>query len=83
MSTLVEVENTANLAKAKALTGAKSDGEAVDLALEKLIEVYEPHNKERISEDLPEECWDELFLQPPIKSSLVDRIIREEREDRF
>lgn len=83
MSVVVEITNTANLKRAKKLLGAKSDGETLELALEKVIEVYEPVKEETHGGDLPDEYWDDLFSEPPIPSSLIDKALREEREDRF
>ena len=47
MSMVVEISNTSNLRRARTLLGAKSDGETLELALEKVIEVYEPKKPER------------------------------------
>ena len=81
MSVVVEITNTANLKRAKKLLGAKSDGETLELALEKVIQVYEPA-KGLPHGDLPDEYWDDLFSEPPIESKLVDKALREDREDR-
>jgi hypothetical protein len=84
MSIMVEISNPANLQRVKTLLGARTDEEGVDMALEKIIEVYEPAPKNVPSGgDLPDEYWEDLFSDPPIPSSVIDKAIREEREDRF
>lgn len=83
MSVTVEISNSANLQRVKSILGAKTDNEAAELALEKVIEVCEPKSEPALENDLPEEYWNELFSEPQIPSHVIDKIIREEREDRF
>ena len=83
MSVVIEITNTANLKKAKSLLGAKSNVETLELALEKVIEDYEPKIEESKKGELSDEYWDELFSQPKLPSSVVINAFSEEREDRF
>ena len=71
MSTVVEISNTSNLRRARTLLGAKSDGETLELALEKVIEVYEPKLRKAEITDLPDEYWDDLFSDPPLPSGTI------------
>lgn len=87
MSVVVEVENTIS-EKIKDITGETSDHEAVKIALERFVRDYETKPKangspEELSSDLPDDYWDELFSQPQLPAGTLERIIREEREDRF
>jgi len=78
----VEISNSANLQRVKSLLGAKSNEEAMEMALEKVIELYEPVEDEPRG-DFPDEYWDDLFSDPPIPSSAVIKAISDECEDRF
>ncbi len=87
MSVVIEIENPIT-EKIKDITGETSDREAVRIALERFVRDYgiEPKNNgspERDSSDLPDEFWDELFSQPQLPEGTLERIMREEREDRF
>ncbi len=86
MPTVVEIENPIT-EKIKTITGETSDDKAIKIALERFVRDYEikPENgsSEANKHDLPDEHWEELFSQPQIPSSVIDRILREEREDRF
>jgi 3'-phosphoadenosine 5'-phosphosulfate sulfotransferase len=87
MSVVVEVENPIT-EKIKDITGETSDLEAIRIALERFVRDYEikPESNgssEEHSSDLPDEYWNELFSQPQLPIGTLDRIIREEREDRF
>ncbi|HTK37350.1 MAG TPA: hypothetical protein VL325_02565 [Pyrinomonadaceae bacterium] len=79
----VEILNPANLQRVRTLLGTQSDEEAVELALEKVIEDYDPATPERLEGDLPDDYWDELFSQPKVPSSLIINAFSKEREDRF
>jgi hypothetical protein len=84
MSVTVEISSPANLQRVRDLLGSKTDGEAVDMALEKVIEVYEPPVREEVmGGDLPDEYWDDLFSQPKLPSNVVINAFNKEREDRF
>lgn len=83
MSITVEISNPAILHRVRSLLGTKSNEEAVEIALEKVIEVYEPVEREQVNSDLPEEYWEELFSQPQLPSSAVIDAFNKEREDRF
>jgi hypothetical protein len=83
MSVTVEILNPANLQRVRTILGTDSDEEAVEIALEKVIEVYGPVRQESVDDDLPDEYWDELFSMPMIPSSVIDDALRKEREDRF
>ncbi|MGB7209038.1 MAG: hypothetical protein WBD27_10290 [Pyrinomonadaceae bacterium] len=85
MLVTVEIENTANLKRARALLGAGSDSETLEMALEKVIEDYEPVKSMNASGDLPDEYWEELFSQTPIlpAGSTSQAVVDERNEDRF
>ena len=83
MSVTVEIENPKNLKKVRSIAGVASDGKAIELALEEYVKVRKPKRTKEIKGDLPESFWDELFSQPQLPSGILERIIREEREDRF
>lgn len=87
MSITVEIENPIT-EKIKDITGETSDHEAIKVALERFVRDYEvkPRQNGSLAEgsnDLPDEYWDELFSQPMLPAGTLERIIREEREDRF
>lgn len=87
MSVVIEIENPIT-EKIKDITGETSDHKAINIALERFVRDYEikPKNNgspEEHSSDLPDEYWDELFSQPQLPAGTLERIIREEREDRF
>lgn len=84
MSVVVEITNTANLKRAKKLLGAKSDGETLELALEKVIEEYEPQ-KTREQKDLPDEFFEELYSEESILADgeTVRAVVAEREESRF
>ncbi|MGD9563668.1 MAG: hypothetical protein AB7F88_16200 [Pyrinomonadaceae bacterium] len=85
MPVTIEISNPAKLRRVKSILGARTDSEAAELALEKVIEVYEPAEKKAVSTDLPDEYWDELFSERmlPRERSGSQAIIEERREDRF
>ena len=87
MSVVVEIENPIT-EKIKDITGETSDEQAIKVALERFVRDYEIKPKQngtsgQDSHDLPDEYWDELFSQPMLPAGTLERIIREEREDRF
>lgn len=82
MSVTVEILNPANLQRVRTLLGTESNEEAVEMALEKVIEVYGPEERKQGESDLPDEYWDELFSQPKLPSSVVINAFNKEREDR-
>lgn len=87
MSVIVEIENPIT-EKIKDITGETSEYKAIKIALERFVRDYEikPKNNglsEKHSSDLPDEYWDELFSQPQLPAGTLERVIREEREDRF
>ena len=81
MSIVVEIENTASLKKAKSLLGVKSDVETVELALEKVIEYYEPKIRPAENSDLPDEYWDDLFSEPMLPGGGSSQAIIDERRE--
>lgn len=85
MSVTIEISNPAKLRRVKSILRAKTDNEAAELALDKVIEDYEPTEKKTVSTDLPDEYWDELFSEKllPREKSASQAIIEERREDRF
>lgn len=83
MSITVEILNPENLKRVRNLLGVTDDAEAVEIALEKTIEALAVDEVNPPSHDLPDEYWDELFSQPMLPSSVIDEVIRKEREDRF
>ncbi len=87
MSIVVEIENPIT-EKIKNITGETSDREAIKVALERFVRDYEikPRHNGSLTEgsnDMPDEYWDELFSQPMLPAGTLERITREEREDRF
>lgn len=87
MSVVIEIE-TPITEKIKDITGETSNDAAIKAALERFVRDYEvkPENNgsaEKHSSDMPDEFWDELFSQPMLPAGTLERLIREEREDRF
>ncbi len=83
MSVTVEISNPANLQRVRAILGTNSDSEAVDLALEKIIEENEPVTPPPRA-GLPDEYWDDLFSEPMVPNNAGSQAIIDERnEDRF
>ncbi len=84
MSVVVEIENPIT-EKIKNITGETSDDKAIKAALERFVRDYEvkPKKAAKYASDLLEEYWDELFSQPQLPAGTLERIMREEREDRF
>ena len=80
MPVTVEISNPAKLRRVRSILGAKSDNEAAELALEKVIEDHEPAETKPRSHDLPDEYWDDLFSSPMIPSSVIDAALSKERE---
>jgi hypothetical protein len=66
MSTVVTISNEVNLRKIKEFFGAKDENEAVELALEKVIEEFEA--KQPVN-DLPDGFFEDLFAE---KTNLAD-----------
>ncbi|MCC7308491.1 MAG: hypothetical protein IT173_13075 [Acidobacteria bacterium] len=92
MSVTVEIANTENLSRLREILGVKDDSEAIETLIERTLrtlELKEPNDElakqpvESASHDLPDEYWEELFAEPEIPSEVIDRILRDEREDRF
>lgn len=82
MSVVVEITNTENLKRAKKLLGAKSDGETLEFALEKVIEVCEPETLKPPREELPEEYWEDLFSEESIlEAGETGRAVVSDREE--
>ena len=70
--------------KIREITGETSDSAAVRVALERFVRDYEvkresDSSSEGESHDLPDEYWEDLFSEPPIPASVIDRALREER----
>ena len=87
MSVIVEIENPITK-KIRDITGEESDHEAIKVALERFVRDYEIKPKQNgssreDSHDLPDEYWEALFAEPMLPVGTLERIIREEREDRF
>lgn len=82
MPIVVEISNPAKLKRAKDLLGAKTDSETLDLALEKVIEEFEPEQTRSVNADLPEDFFEDLFAD---KTNLSDgesvRAVIKEREE--
>ena len=77
----VTVSNEINLKKAKDLLNAKTDSEAIELALEIVVREFE----KKESSDLPDSFFEELFAE---KTELNDgeslrAIVREREESKF
>ncbi len=73
MSVVVEIANQTKLERAKELLGAKTESEAIEIALEKIIEEFE---RKEINEETEEFDLDELDVHklnriPPKKSFTV------------
>jgi hypothetical protein len=83
MSVVIEIKNTAKLKRARAILGAKSNIETLELALDMVVEGDEPDMTKQDNNELPESFWDDLFSQPQIPSSVIIKAVEDEREDRF
>ena len=83
MSVVVEIENPKKLRKVRTISGVKSDGKAIELALEEYIDVRKPKRSNGKKPELPQSFWDDLFAEPELPSSVIIKAIEEEREDRF
>lgn len=83
MSVMVEIENSKNLSKARAIAGVNSDGKAIEIALEKFVMDHDKLPVKKKKRDLPQSYWDDLFSEPPIPSNVIIKAFEEEREDRF
>lgn len=66
MSVIIEITNTQNLERAKKLLGTKTDGETLELALEKVIEEYEPKTSENEARELTDEFFEDLFAEESV-----------------
>lgn len=82
MPVIVEITNPAKLKKAKDLLGAKTDNETLELALERVIEEFEPKEPSSSEENLPESFFEDLYAD---ESALTDgesvRAITSKREE--
>jgi len=83
MSIVLEIENP-KIRKIRDITGADSDKEAIEVALDRFVRDYEQKPRPLI-DDLPESFWDELFAQPQLSRhhSASQAIVDERNEDRF
>ena len=66
MSMVVTIANDANLKKAKSLLNAKTESEAIEIALEIVIRDFEERQKHS---ELPENFFEDLFAE---KTKLAD-----------
>ncbi len=84
MPVVIEIKNSAKLKRARAILGAKSNVETLELALDRVVESEEPKLTKPKKNDLPESFWDDLFSQRPIlpAGSTSQAIIDERNEDR-
>jgi hypothetical protein len=82
MSTVVTISNEANLRKIKEFFGAKDESEAVELALEKVIEEFEV--KQPVN-DLPDGFFEDLFAEKTLLSDgeSIQAVINEREESKF
>lgn len=82
MSVVVEISNLAKLEKVKALLGAKTDHETLELALERVIEEFESKQSTSFEKDLSDDFFEDLFND---ETTLPDgesiRAITKEREE--
>ncbi len=83
MSVVIEIEDSAKLKRARAILGAKSDVETLELALDRVVESAEPPRTKGKKSELPDSYWEELFSEPMISSSVIIKAVDAEREDRF
>jgi hypothetical protein len=82
MSVVVTISNEAKLNKARNLLGAKTESETVELALEKVIEEFEPKHSVK---DLPEDFFDDLFAEETTLANgeSIQAITKERGETNF
>lgn len=80
MSVTVEISNPANLIRVRSLTGAKTDGDAVELVLEEYLKHHEP-TVEAPEDDLPQEYWDDLFSDRMLPDNAGSQAIVDERNE--
>ena len=85
MSVVVEISNPAKLRKAKDLLGAKTESETIELALEKVIEEFEPKQSTSPGEDLPDDFFKDLFAEETdlADGESVQAILKEREESNF
>ena len=81
MSIVIEIENVANLDKARAILGAKSNSETLERALEKVIENNEPVETVSESNDLPDSYWEDLFSEPQLPGNAASQAVIDERNE--
>jgi len=85
MSIVVEIVNTTNLRRAKTLLGTKSDGETLELALERIIEQYEPISPNIEREELSDEFFEDLFAEESILEAgeTCQALVADREESRY
>ena len=89
MPIVLEIPYTKKLEKAKSVLGSDSDLDTIEVGLDKILESENINGHHDVAETevrasaLDDAYWEDLFSEPPIPSSAVDKAIREEREDRF
>jgi len=85
MSTVVTISNQANLKKAQSLLGAKTEGETIDLALEKVIEEFELKRPPAPDKDLSDDFFEDLFAEETNLSDgeTVQAVLKEREESTF
>lgn len=81
MSVTVEISNPAKLRRVRSILGAKSDSEAAELALEKVIEDHTPMEAKTGSHDLPDEYWDDLFSETMLPNNAGSQAVIDERNE--
>lgn len=82
MSITVEISDPAKLRKAKDLRGAKTDNETLELALEKVIEEFEPKEPPSSEKDLSDSFFEDLFAdETTLTNGESIRAITNEREE--
>lgn len=82
MSMVVTISNDSNLRKAKDLLKAKSESEAIELALEIVIRDFEEKQK---NSDLPDDFFEDLFAEKTLLSDgeTIKTLINEREESIF
>ena len=82
MSIVVMVSNDANLKKAKNLLKAKTESEAIDMALEIVIRDFEEKQK---NSDLPDNFFEDLFAEKTILADgeSIQSVVKEREESKF
>ena len=80
MSIVIDIESP-KVRKIRDITGAESDIEAIEAALDRFVMDYEAKPPENGKSELPDAFWDELFSQPQLPRGTTIKAVLDDRDE--